>query len=286
MDVILFALMLVSLAAAAGFGIITWRLLREDHRRSAARVAALSSAIDGDVIQADFADQADLKVRLYEQNLDTGVGEQPDLGEQADLKVCLYDRNVDRNVDRNSDTGVRAVESSVGADFSRPTTVPVSAMFTTAPGASLQGRPLVKAAVVGVMAVIVGVAAMMSGGGRAAAPASSVHGAAPLELMSMRHAREGATLTVTGLVRNPPAGAEARRVTAVVFAFDKAGGFVASGRAPLDFAVLEPDDESPFVVTVPNVAGVARYRVSFRTEAGVVRHIDRRAGRIQLAGNQ
>ena len=84
--------------------------------------------------------------------------------------------------------------------------------------------------------------------------------------MSMRHSREGTTLTVTGLVRNPAGGAEARRVTAVVFAFDRNGGFTASGRAPLDFVVLEPGDESPFVVTIPNVTEVAKYRVSFRTE--------------------
>ena len=38
-----------------------------------------------------------------------------------------------------------------------------------------------------------------------------------------------------------------------------------------------PGDESPFVVTIPNVADVARYRVSFRTEAGTLRHVDRRA---------
>ena len=99
----------------------------------------------------------------------------------------------------------------------------------------------------------------------------------------MRHAREGATMTVTGLVRNPAAGVEARRVAAIVFAFDRAGSFLGSGRAPLDFVVLEPGGESPFVVTIPNVAGVARYRVSFRTDDGVVRHVDRRADQLKLA---
>jgi hypothetical protein len=55
------------------------------------------------------------------------------------------------------------------------------------------------------------------------------------------------------------------------------GNFVASGRAPLDFVTLAPGDESPFRVTIPHVNDVGRYRVSFRTESGVVRHVDRRA---------
>ncbi len=211
MDWVLFALTVVSLAAAATFAAVTWRLLREDRRRSRARVAALSDMLD----------------------------------EPA-------------------------------------AAVPVAAMFTTEPGQSLRGRPLIKAAVVGVMAVLVVVYAAMSGNHERPAAAAAAQNA-PLELMSMRHARDGASLTVTGLVRNPAAGIEARRVTAVVFVFDRAGGFVTSGRAPLDFVVLEPGGESPFVVTIPNATDVARYRVSFRTETGVVRHVDRRAEQLQLA---
>ena len=43
-----------------------------------------------------------------------------------------------------------------------------------------------------------------------------------------------------------------------------------------------PGDESPFVVNVPNVSDVARYRVTFRSGNGVVRHTDRR-DQVQLA---
>ena len=69
----------------------------------------------------------------------------------------------------------------------------------------------------------------------------------------------------------------------ILFAFDRSGAFVASGRAPLDFSALAPGDESPFVVNVPNVSDVARYRVTFRSGNGVVRHIDRRTDQVQLA---
>ena len=241
MDLLLVALTILALAAAAGFGVVAWRLLREERQRSAARVAALSSALDA----LDTLDELDAPVAA--QDAAGGV----------------------------PDTVVAATSA---------TPVPVASMFRMESGASVQGRPLIKVAVVGVMAVVVVVAAAM--GNRStgvAASASVARENAPLELMSMRHSREGTTLTVTGLVRNPPGGAEARRVTAVVFAFDRNGGFTASGRAALDFVVLEPGDESPFVVTIPNVTEVAKYRVSFRTEDGMMRHVDRRAEQQQLS---
>jgi len=81
---------------------------------------------------------------------------------------------------------------------------------------------------------------------------------------------------VTGLVRNPHRGTPLTQAAALVFAFDREGSFVASGRAALDVATLGPGDQSPFVVTLTDLAEVGRYRVSFRTEDGLVRHIDRR----------
>ena len=92
----------------------------------------------------------------------------------------------------------------------------------------------------------------------------------------MRHTRTGDGLTVTGLIRNRGA-ADTASITAVVFVFDRDGGFVASGRAPLEFGSVALGDESPFKVTIPDVKEVGRYRVSFRTPAGIVPHVDRRA---------
>ena len=222
MNVVLTALTVVSLIAAAGFALVTWRTLADDRRRSAARVAALASAIDGGIPRT--------------------------------------------------------------APASAP--VAVASMFTTTSGGSLKSRPMIKAAVVAAMGIAIVIAVAMSSSGKtdSSSPAATAAGqAAPLELVSMRHAREGSNLTVSGLVRNPRAGKPAARIIAVVFAFDKAGTFVASGRAPLDFTTLDPGDESPFVVTIPNVANVGRYRVSFRTESGMLRHVDRRSDQMRLA---
>ena len=104
------------------------------------------------------------------------------------------------------------------------------------------------------------------------APAASV----PLELVSLRHERQGATLIVSGLVRNPHAGQPIKGLSAVAFTFDRQGTFLTSGRVQLDFPQLDAGDESPFAISLPQSTGVGRYRVSFRTEDGVVPHVDRR----------
>ena len=226
MDSVMLVLTFVSLATAAGFGVVTFRVMREERQRSEARVAGLSDAIDAGTRSEVLG---------------------PRYAETAEAHATMFGRATE----------------------------------------AVAGGPMLKAAVIGVMAIVLIVAVAMSGGKRSAAPAAAARAdATPLELMSMRSARTGNTLTVTGLVHNPSSGAEARHVDAVILAFNAAGAFVGSGRAPLDFLVLDPDDESPFTVTVPNASDVARYRVSFRTEAGVVRHINRRSDTSQLARNQ
>lgn len=156
-----------------------------------------------------------------------------------------------------------------------------AAMFEPAPRTRLQGRPLLKLGVGFAMAVGIIVLVAMSSDRRATsaaepAAAATAQSAQELELLSMRHARAGDNMTVTGLVRNRGEAASAA-IMAVVFVFDRDGGFVASGRAPLEFATIAKGDESPFQVTIPDVKEVGRYRVSFRTESGIVPHVDRRA---------
>lgn len=192
---------------------------------------------------------------------------------------------------RRSAARVAALASSIGnQDGAEEPLAPVavSSIFTVPADGRVRGVPLVKAGIVGGLgvALIVFVTMTTSGNRDEAGTEATVEGAAadttggvPLELMSMRHGIEGTTLTVSGLVRNPRTGAQVARIAAVVFAFDRAGEFISSGRAPLDFTTLQPGDESPFVVVLPNVENVGRYRVSFRTEAGTVGHVDRRAGR-------
>lgn len=152
-----------------------------------------------------------------------------------------------------------------------------SPLFAADRRSVMQGRPLLKVAIGFAMAVAVIVLIAMTGGrSRVAEPAKAATSRpSPLELISMRHTRSDDRLTVTGLVRNPGSAATDRLV-AVVLAFDRNGDFVASGRAPLELGRLSGGDESPFQVTIPQVTDVGRYRVSFRSESGTVRHVDKR----------
>jgi len=103
--------------------------------------------------------------------------------------------------------------------------------------------------------------------------ARATDGSQPLELVSMRHTADGATLTVSGIVRTPVSGGREGTVTALVTGFDRDGATVAIATAPV---ALAPGDESSFTVAVPGGATIARYRVSFRAGQTIVRHVDRR----------
>ena len=146
----------------------------------------------------------------------------------------------------------------------------------------LRGRLMIKVAAGAMMLLLIGGGVMVSSW-MSTSSVEATKSAAPLELISMRYERKGTTLTVSGLVKNPRSGVKVNGLTAVVFAFNSNGAFIASGRAPLDFNALAPGDESPFIVNVPNVTNVARYRVTFRSGDTVVRHIDRRSNQVQLA---
>ncbi len=183
---------------------------------------------------------------------------------------------------RRSTARVAALAAAIDGADPAAVSPGIGELFAPTHSDAARGTPAIKVAAGVVMAIILLVAVAVNRGERAGTTRPAAV-AAPLELLSMRHGRQGDTLTVSGLVRNPRGGGDIARVTAVVFAFDRAGTFVASGRAPLDFTTLDPGDESPFVVSIPNVSEVGRYRVSFRTGDGAMRHVDRRAEQSRLA---
>lgn len=192
------------------------------------------------------------------------------------VAAAAYAWRVARAEQLRSDARVAALAAAIDGTDGEPNT-----MFARAPRSGLQGRPLLKVGVGFAMAVLLIVLIAMSGDRQRegvdqsgiATPERSVH---ELELLSMRHVRAGDQLKVTGLVRNRGTAADSA-IIAVVFVFDRDGGFVASGRAPLEFDAIAQGDESPFQVTIPDVKNVGRYQISFRTTAGILPHVDRRA---------
>jgi hypothetical protein len=169
-----------------------------------------------------------------------------------------------------------------------PVSMPATRLFETS-GTPRSGPRL--ATVVGIGVIVCGslaAFAVVSGTGstaataHVAAPATSANAAkppdspVPLELLALGHERNGDRLAVRGVVRNPSVGREVDRVTAVVFLYDRNGGFLTSGRAAIESTALAPGGESTFLIVVPGASDVGRYRVSFRTEDRVVPHVDRR----------
>jgi Na+-transporting methylmalonyl-CoA/oxaloacetate decarboxylase gamma subunit len=194
------------------------------------------------------------------------------------LIAAVYAWRVAQNDRERSDARVAALAAAIDGSSNDGSPAP---MFERAPPAGLQGRPLLKLGAGFVMAVLVIVLIAMSSGRHKgsvveAQAATGTAAGRSLELLSMRHAQTGKNLTVTGLVRNPGAAVNAP-IEAVVFVFARDGGFVASGRAPIEFGTIANGDESPFQVTIPDIKDVGRYRVSFRTTTGIVPHVDRRA---------
>jgi hypothetical protein len=154
---------------------------------------------------------------------------------------------------------------------------PSRPMFTGEREPAPWGRRAIAAAAMASVVVIAGYV-LLPRGEEATARTVASAAPAPLELLSLRHAPETGRMVITGLVQNPRGGAPLTRIVATAFLFGADGTFLASGRAPLDFATLAAGDESPFVVAVPVTSPVARYRIGFRSEDGqVIAHVDRRA---------
>lgn len=195
----------------------------------------------------------------------------------AAVIAALYAWRLARRERLRSEARVAALAAS-DHTAGESTTAETAPMFVRRERSGLQGRPLLKAGVGFAMAVVVIVVIAMSGNRHRTdvqvREVASTAAGGSLELLSMRHSRTGTSLTVTGLVRST--ASSGAPVTAIIFVFDRGGGFVASGRAPLEFDVMTEGDESPFRVTIPDVNDIGRYRVSFRTAAGVVPHVDKR----------
>ncbi len=181
---------------------------------------------------------------------------------------------------RRSDARVAALASAIaGAHMAADEAeVPVRVSHLFAAGTASSPTRLRLVAAGGILAAATIVAMVIGAGGHRSPASASAVSAMPIELVALGHERAGATLTVHGIVRNPPADTMTMdRLSAVVTAFDAAGRLVATSEAPLDAKTLAPGEEGRFVVSVGDASGVGRYRVSFRRGGQVIGHVDRRS---------
>ena len=211
------SLTFISLAVAATMTAIVLRLVFQERRRSAARVAALEADI----------------YRTEEEDI-----------------LVLHDP---------------------------PSTVRDTAHMLPATSRPALGlTPLVAVFAAVAFAVFAGMSRYRAVSAGPERPAQAQAADEALQLVSLNHERTDDRLTITGVVRNPPRGTEVDHLTAVVLLFNQQGGYLTSGRSPVESATLQPGAEAKFVVTVPGASDVGKYRVSFRTDDRVVPHVDRR----------
>jgi hypothetical protein len=267
METILLAVTAVSLLVAFVMSTAAWRMSREERARSAARVAALAAQSSLDAPEPVAAMPAAVPPTVL-------APAPPPVVDELPLRTAF----------RAAPEAPRAPEAARVPEltYAAASEAALPSGFLGSAGDRDQSagaqRGLMAAAAV--LFVVLGSGAYLlisdngSSGRTASAPAETN---APLELISLRHERVGSKLSLSGLVKNPSAGAPVEGLFAVVFLFDAQGGFISSARAGVDFKRLAASDESPFVVSMDAPSQVARYRVSFRTDAGVVAHVDRRS---------
>lgn len=283
MEIVLLAVTVVSLVVALVMSVTAWRMARDEKRRSAARVAALSIAA---AAPADTTNQAGQVLAP------DAIGFQPE--------PAVVEKPRPRAPWAPAPVAAKAATRSVFVPAPVPE-LPLHAARSrnlahasgflgadsepAAPASGGRQRSLAVAAAA-LMVVLIGSLAWTMSAPRGTS-AAAVGPNSPLELVSLRHDRKNEKIAVSGLVRNPAAGKPVERLVAVVFLFDRQGAFVTSAKAEVDFLKLGSGDESPFVVSLDAPPAVARYRVSFRTDDGVVPHIDRRgAAPIAAEGEQ
>ena len=268
MDTLLLGITVVSLIVALVMSVTAWRLMRDDKQRSAARIAALSAAAADDVIEEPFPETPMTPLRTKAPWAPAPLAsfdtiESTDAWDPVPLRMT-HEKPDATVVSHASGFLGAVVEDRQTGGGQRSLAFAAAALFVILSG---------------------GLVWMMSGPEGTTPVAVGPN--SPLELVSLSHARQNDKLAVSGLVRNPVSGQPVEKLSAVVFLFDRMGTFVASSRAHVDFLRLGGGDESPFVVSLDAPATVARYRVSFRTDDGVVPHIDRRGeSPAPMAGEQ
>jgi hypothetical protein len=278
MDTVLISVTLVALTLAGAMGALVAKLLREERKRSDARVAVLSEL----AAEPTLARSVSWTVRQAPAGA-VRIRREPESREQPQARRPEPPIHERERQTREREPQGRERERLINDLEIRPAAADI---FAEPERSSPWGR---RFAVIGLLVLFGGavlftvalrrVGPEVSTAKTVTPPGATSAAVAPLELVSLRHTQEGGTLTITGLVQNPKTGAAVSRLTATAVVFAPDGTFLAGGKAPLDYTSLAAGDESPFVVTVPVRGSVARYRVGFRAEDGsVVAHVDRRTG--------
>lgn len=328
MELLLIAIIFISLGLAAVMSVAAWKLLRDGRERSAARVATLQTlahaeepgtgqvtrghrrtqkrpdplpapvereddmfdepmALDDDDFRFDSSLEGD---DMMDVDLAADHARQAhddwDLALRPDAEPPARPRpTASRRPARPSRARRPAVPPVVVRMPRQPESVPDDMFASASAEPSHQGWQGLTAALTAAVMLIVGTGVvyavrsteLLTSATRRMSDSSQAPGE-PIELLSLKHQSDPTgAFTVTGFVQNPVDGAPLADIVAVIYLFDDEGRYYAGGKAGIELSSLQPGNQSPFVVTVPNAGMVNRYRVGFRHKnGGVVAHVDQR----------
>ena len=249
---------LMALTMTVAMGVVTWRLVREERRRSAARLTALTAELQRQQSTAAGSSSSAPAVTAA-AGQESRPSDRPAAEPRAPSPIDVTIRSSDGS-------------SSGGGDV-----WPAGDLFA-APAEETGGwsRRLAALGVAGVvLALLVSAVVLLSLDGERT-QVTTTAAPAPVELLALEYQRQDGFLAISGLVRNPAGGTAASQLSVLAMAFDHAGVMVASSRAPLQIDTLLPGGESPFTISLPGERA-SRYRVSFLIDDMTVPHVDRRA---------
>ncbi|BCS31284.1 hypothetical protein TBR22_A04840 [Luteitalea sp. TBR-22] len=294
----MFIVTIAALVMAASLGWFAYRLLREEQRRSDARVAVLTAALDGDSAYAaglpratpvGFAARAAAPAAAAPQVVGPRTPDVVYLESDTQQLRAFRSEAVDDDAP-TIDAPLHDALAHQWATTSSPTpsdgpAARTGGLFGEGPDTAT-GTDLRKFIALGGLVLVSLIAAAYLLFGRPATPAATSTTAPtqalattgiPLELEALGHERNGNTLLVRGRVKNPVAGSARTSLVASVMLLDQAGGFLGSARTPVDAARLRPGEAASFAVELPVHKDGRRYRVTFRGPDGaLVPHVDKR----------
>ena len=248
MDFVLGTVTLLALATAVAMGAVTWRLVREERRRSAARLEILA---------------AELRRRQATSRGPRSAGRPSTVEPVATRSTPAAP----------VDVTIRGPEPPPATN--KPGTQGVDLFGTPVDATGGWSRRLAGMGMAGIVLLVAISAAIFTSAAGNRENETTATDQIPVELLALNHEREDGLLAISGTIRNPLDGKVATHMFVLALAFDRDGVMVATQRAPLELETVPPGGESPFAVSLP-ATRASRYRISFLIDETTVPHIDRR----------
>jgi hypothetical protein len=216
MDFVLGTVTLLALATAVAMGVVTWRLVREERRRSAARLAVLAAELQ--------RRQATSRVPRSAERPSAVEPAATRSTTAAPVDVTIRGPEPPRATNEPGTQGINLVDL-----FGTPVEVPGGWSRRLA-GIGMAGI---------VLLVAVSAAIFISAAGNRENETTATD-QVPVELLALNHEREDGVLAISGTIRNPLDGRVATHMIVLALAFDRDGVMVATQRAPLELETLPP----------------------------------------------